>query len=75
MSIEVYDRFKEVCPVRNPCDMTVDELLRDTNVAFKIIGYDPNNLDKSVADVYIEKDHIHLYDFIYDVWRFDNEQG
>ena len=70
---EVYSRLKEICPVRNLDDMTLTELLKDTNVAFKIIGYSPNNLTGNVNRVFIEKDHIHLYDFIYDVWRLDHE--
>lgn len=73
MDNEVYNRLKEICPKRNLDDMTLTELLKDTNTAFKIIGYSPKNFDKSVTQVFIEKDHIHLYDFIYDVWRWDNE--
>ena len=68
----VYERLKEVCPLRNPEDMTRDELLRDSNVAFKIIGYSPQDLEKVVTLVYTEKNHVHLYEFVYEVWRLDN---
>ena len=44
----VYNRLKEICPDKDTTIMTFEELVKDCNVAFKIIGYDPKNLEKSV---------------------------
>ena len=68
----VYTRFKEICPPKTVQDMSFKELLNDTNVAFKIIGYTPNDFEKNVYKIYIDMNHQKLYDFIYDVWRVDN---
>ena len=67
----VYGRLEEICPMKNTDTMTFDELVKDCNVAFKIIGYDPKNLEKSVKYVFENCDIPILFEFIYEVWLHD----
>lgn len=67
----VYGRLEEVCPTKNTENMTFNELVNDCNVAFKIIGYDPKNLEKSVKDVFENYNIPILFEFIYQVWLND----
>lgn len=68
----VLKRFREICPPENPENKTLDELIADTNVAFKIIGYEPHNMEANVKEIYLEKNHTVLSEFIYDVWELDS---
>ena len=64
----IYNRLKEICPSKNIQDMSIQDLICDCNIAFKIIGYSPENLEESVIENLQDKD-MDLYEFIYSVWR------
>ena len=68
MSKIIYNRLKEICPSKNIRGMSVQDLICDCNVAFKIIGYSPENLEESVIENLQDKD-MDLYKFIYTVWE------
>ena len=74
MSEIVHSRLHEVCPVKSVDDMGIDEVESDCVTAFEIIGYTPNNLSYVVEQVYLNEDILALADFIYEVWKWDNEQ-
>ena len=67
----VYGRLEEIYPFKNTDNMTIEELVKDCNVAFKIIGYDPKNLEKSVKYVFENCDIPILFEFIFEVWKND----
>ena len=78
---EIKERFVEVCPNDDVCDFTRDEIIKGCSIAFRIIGYDPNDLDGAVDKAwdYFEKEiptgqDYGLGEFAYDVWRLDHEQ-
>ena len=72
MSRIIYERLREICPDEDISSKSVEDLIKDSNVAFKIIGYEPQNLDVAVKKVYdkVDKD-TRLYSFIYQVWSWD----
>ena len=72
MSRIIYERLREICPDEDISSKSVEDLIKDSNVAFKIIGYEPQNLDAAVKKVYdkVDKD-TRLYAFIYKVWSWD----
>lgn len=65
-------RLEDICPKKSIEDCTLDELIKDTNVAFEIIGYSPVDLNKSVEKVYLKHESAPLWKFIYDVWSVDS---
>ena len=66
-------RLEDICPKKYIEDCTLDELIKDTNVAFEIIGYSPINLNKSVEEVYLNaRESVLLWEFIYNVWSVDS---
>ena len=65
-------RLEDICPKKSIEDCTLDELIKDTNVAFQIIGYSPVDLNKSVEEVYLNCESGSLWKFIYDVWSVDS---
>lgn len=67
----VYGRLEEVCPVKDTREMSFEELVNDCNVAFKIIGYSPKNLEATVTSVKDSKEIPILFEFIYEVWLND----
>ena len=67
----VYERLKEICPDENISELSISEIKEDCNVAFKIIGYNPENLDKTVDEIYTNYDIEPLYEFIFKVWEED----
>ena len=67
----VYGRLEEICPMKSTDKMSVEELTHDCNIAFKIIGYSPKNLDKVVRDIYLNEDIPQLFEFVYQVWLND----
>ena len=69
---EVYNRFKEVVPVERLDDLSYDEVKKDCNVAFKIIGYSPKNLDTSIEKAWESSTALSLFEFIYDVYEVDS---
>ena len=74
MNRVVWDRFQEICPEKTLKNLSVEDLKNDTNVAFKIIGYDPVDLDGNVSIVAESgKSFENLAEFIYEVWRLDCE--
>ena len=74
MSRIIYERFREICPDEDISNKSIDDLITDTNVAFKIIGYEPKNiinLEDNVRKIYDKVDNdTRLYVFIYKVWRW-----
>ena len=73
MNCEVYNRFRDVVPVQRLDELSSDEVIRDCNIAFKIIGYTPKNLEKSVEKAWETSTALSLFEFIYDVWEVDND--
>lgn len=73
----VRDRLLEICPEKNLENLSREDLKNDTNVAFKIIGYEPVDLGTNVSTVADElcngKSFDSLAEFIYEVWRIDYE--
>lgn len=67
----VFDRLEEICPDEDMDSKSLNDLIKDTNVAFKIIGYNPENLEESVKKTYLNHDFENLYEFIFEVWRQD----
>jgi len=67
----VFNRLKEICPDEDMTEKSLNDLIKDTNVAFKIIGYNPENLEESVKKTYLNNDFENLYEFIFEVWRVD----
>ena len=67
-------RLEDICPKKSIEDCTLDELIKDTNVAFEIIDYSPVDLNKSVEEVYLNarESAVPLWKFIYDVWSVDS---
>lgn len=65
-------RLEDICPKKSIEDCTLEELIKDTNVAFEIIGYSPIDLNKSVEEVYLNCESGPLWKFIYDVWSVDS---
>ncbi len=72
MNCEVYNRFKEIVPVKRLDEMTPSEIDESINIAFKIIGYSPNNLKKSLEVAIYESEAVSLFQFIYDVYEVDS---
>ena len=72
MNCEVYNRFKEIVPVKRLDEMTPSEIGESINIAFKIIGYSPNNLKKSLEVAIYESEAVSLFQFIYDVYEVDS---
>lgn len=70
MSQIIKDRLKEICPsisLKNS-----DDVKQDCHIAFEIIGYDPNDLDKSVEHCLEHSTgDVPLWQFIYRVWEYD----
>ena len=67
----VSDRLRDICPVKNISDMSMSEIKEDCNIAFKIIGYNPRNFDRTVEEIYMNEDIEPLWRFIYRVWEAD----
>ena len=67
----VSDRLRDICPVKNISDMSISEIKEDCNIAFKIIGYNPRNLNRTVEEIYMNEDIEPLWRFIYRVWEVD----
>lgn len=71
MSEIVRARLEEVCPVQKIKDMSYGEIVKSTNVAFKIIGYEPINLEEAMSYINNTSDVEMLSDYIYEVWEAD----
>ena len=67
----VSDRLRDICPVKNISDMSISEIKEDCNIAFKIIGYNPRNFNRTVEEIYMNEDIEPLWRFIYRVWEAD----
>jgi len=69
----IQDRIYEIVPKKDIADFDVDQLAKECNVAFQIIGYNPKNLENSVNEVF-KSSHkpLELPDFILSVWLIDN---
>lgn len=62
-------RFRDICPVENMEDVDVIEARKSVDIAFKIIGYFPENLDNVFRKTWETSEADVLSDFIYEVWR------
>lgn len=69
----IHDRIYEIAPKKDISNFSVDQLVKECNVAFQIIGYEPKNLENSVREVF-KSSHkpSGLPDFIISVWLIDN---
>lgn len=69
----VKKRLYEVCPQKMVDELDEKSLKNSTNVAFKIIGYEPRDMLDSIKEARtINRRDGTLAEFIYDVWRVDN---
>lgn len=71
MNCEVYNRFKEIVPVKRLDEMTGTDIFKSVDIAFKIIGYSPNNLEESIKVAEESSTALSLFEFIYDVYEVD----
>lgn len=69
----IRDRIYEIAPKKDISIFSRNQLIKECNVAFKIIGYEPRNLENSVDEVFNSSDKPKwLVHFIIQVWRVDN---
>lgn len=68
----VRERFREICPNIEIKDMTRIQVEESCKVAFKIIGYFPQNFDTVFDETWGNHDLEYLYQFVYEVWRLDS---
>ena len=73
VSLIVKERLRDICPRENVSNMDVIEVEKATNVAFKIIGYNPENFDDDFRKSWENSDAVMLWEFIFDVWRNGHE--
>ena len=67
-------RMEEICPNELVDDKSFDELMKDVNVSFKIIGYEPSNLMEATKQALDKIGHKgELYRLCYNAWRLDDE--
>lgn len=71
MSDIVRERLREVCPTERVSEKDIIEVKRDCRVAFRIIGYIPENFDDAFQKTWESSDADDLCDFVFDVWRND----
>ena len=70
----ILNRMEEICPNELVDNKSVDELMRDVNVSFKIIGYEPSNLEEATKQALDKIGHKgELYRLCYNAWRLDDE--
>lgn len=69
----VKNRLHDIVPQKRLASMERTEVNRAVDTAFEIINYRPKNLDKAKYNAWKHSNAIMLYEFIYDVWRCDNE--
>lgn len=66
----VYNRFKEVVPVKLVKDMDIDEVEHDCRIALEIIGLkNPENFSQAFKETWESSHATYLYQFVYDLWR------
>ena len=65
----VRNRLKEVCPEERFSEMDIDEVEKATRVAFKIIGYNPENFSDAFRKSWESFEDDELWKFIFLVWR------
>lgn len=71
---DVYERFQEVVPTVKLEDMDIIEVEKAVNVAFKIIGYKPQNFDESFSKAWKDPSPICCLNlFLMCIWRIKNE--
>lgn len=71
MNCEIYDRFKEVIPVKRLDEMDLDDVFKSCRTAFEIIGYTANDLDRSIEEAWAYSSAESLFQFICDVYEVD----
>ena len=69
MSAIVKARLEEICPNQNLSEIDVIEAEKSCMIAFKIIGYVPEDFDKSFKKAWESSDAELLSEFVFDVWR------
>lgn len=65
----VRDRLIEVCPNESIKEMDILEVEKCVRIAFKIIGYLPENFDDDFSKTWGSSDVETLGEFAYEVWR------
>ena len=70
----IFNRLKEICPLKRLDEMPVDEVEKSIHVAFQIIGYAPCEFEKAINCAYRISHADYLFEYIFDVWRCDYEQ-
>lgn len=75
-SVIVKEKLKDVCPDKRLQDMYMVDVEEKTLEIFDLIGYKSSKTVKKAIDkAWVNSDRSdHLYEFIYRVWSFDNEQ-
>ena len=69
----IRNRIFEIAPKKDISNFSRDQLVKECNVTFKIIGYEPKNLENSVGEVFNSSQKpSNLADFISGVWLIDN---
>ena len=69
MSEIVKSRLMDICPNKQVSNMSFDDIVKDTHIAFEIIGYDINNLEDIVLGALANFKGNNLGEFVYEVWR------
>lgn len=72
MSEVMKARLQEVVPSDSLQSMSPSDVEKAVRVAFRIVGYVPNNFQKAIDDAWGESTATELWEFVYDVWGLDN---
>lgn len=72
MSVVMKARLQEVVPSDNLQSMSPSDVEKAVRVAFRIVGYVPNDFQKAVDNAWGKSTATELWEFVYDVWRLDN---
>lgn len=71
MSRIIYERFRDVIPMRKISDCSLKDLMSDCEVAFEVIGYEPNHFNQSFNTVLNKSNAVYVYEFVYEVYMED----
>ena len=69
----IFERFREIVPNKKLSDMSIDSIIKDTQIAFKVIGFSPKNFSESFKSVWRHRTTDVLFEFIYDVYMEDKK--
>ena len=73
MEDTVFKRFKEVVPSKKLSNMSIASIVRDTKIAFSVIGFSPKHFADSFKTVWRRKVTDNLAEFIYEVYKEDKK--